>query len=473
MRVALETLGCKVNQYESSAFLEGFAEAGWQVVSFSEIADFYVVHSCTVTNKAAYQTRQLLRRAWRMNPRARVAVVGCDAQIQWKRYTQERLATHIVGSEEKFRLRHWLEKPATPESPCVAVSDSRAYGPMQPLPVTAMIGDRSRAFLKIQDGCDAFCAYCIVPFSRGRSRSLEPEAVLRQLERLTRCGYQEVVFTGIHLGQWGKDLPPGTLFTSHLPVEGAPPLPAIETVLPEPSPNVRSLGQASLTPRSLPELLREIDGRVHPPRVRLSSLESREVTDDLLKTLGALSWVCPHFHIPLQSGDPQILAAMGRPYDPEQYADTLYALHRLFPHAALGADVIVGFPGETEAQFARTVELIQSLPITYLHVFPYSPRPGTRAAAMGERIVGDVLKTRAHILRDLGRRKKRLFLERFVSAVLEVLVEARPVPHLWHGTSENYLSVRFTAKRPPEIGSLVRVRVDRATDQGLLGTAVV
>lgn len=434
MRVALETLGCKVNQYESSAFLEGFSKEGWQVVPFSQKADLYVVHSCTVTNKAAYQTRQLLRRALRTNPDARIAVVGCDAQIHGDRLARERLATHILGTREKFHLLRWLQEPGTLETPCCVLSDARKIeGPLDPLPLTSMLEDRSRAFLKIQDGCDAFCTYCIVPLSRGRSRSLEADEVIRQLERFSHSGFREVVLTGIHLGQWGVDLRPQT---------------------------------------NLARLLMRIDGSMRPPRMRLSSLESKEVTEDLLKILSALPWICPHFHIPMQSGDGEILAAMGRPYGPDQYAETVLSLRRLFPRAALGADVIVGFPGETERHFARTVQLVETLPLTYLHVFPYSPRPGTPAAAVEGRAVGSTLKQRTRILRNLGRRKKRAFQERFLGSVLEVLVETPVGPKLWSGTSENYLTVIFEEKRPIAVGSLVRVRVNRVSEGGLFGTPV-
>lgn len=432
MRVALETLGCKVNQYESAAFLQGFAQDGLQVVPFSQRADLYVVHSCTVTSKAAYQTRQLLRRAIRINPQARIAVVGCDAQIHWELLARERLATHILGTREKFQIHRWLQKEGTRDAPCCAVGDARSEsGSLEPLPLTGLPGDRSRAFLKIQDGCDAFCTYCIVPFSRGRSRSLEADAAIRQLESFFLWGCNEVVLTGIHLGRWGWDLHPQT---------------------------------------NLAQLLLSMDRARRPARIRLSSLESQEVDEDFLKALAALPWICPHFHIPMQSGDAQILAAMGRPYGPDAYADTIFCLHRLFPRAALGADVIVGFPGETDRHFARTLRLVEALPLTYLHVFPYSPRPGTQAAAMEGRIVGNALKERTRILRDLGRRKKRLFQERFVGSVLEVLVETPLGPGLWSGTSENYLTVSFQEARPTAAGDLVPVRITRVTDGGLWGT---
>ncbi len=270
-----------------------------------------------------------------------------------------------------------------------------------------------------------------MPFSRGCSRSLDAEAAIRQLESFALSGSNEVVLTGIHLGQWGLDLHPRT---------------------------------------NLARLLMRINEARRPARIRLSSLESKEVDEDFLKVLAALPWICPHFHIPMQSGDAEILAAMGRPYGPDEYAETILALHRLFPRAALGADVIVGFPGETDRHFARTVRLVEALPLTYLHVFPYSPRPGTRASAMEGRIVGKALKERTRILRDLGRRKKRLFQERFVGSVLEVLVETSLGPGLWSGTSENYLTVIFQESRSTAAGNLVPVRIDRVTDSGLWGT---
>ncbi|MBZ4660506.1 MAG: mtaB [Desulfacinum sp.] len=430
MRIALETLGCKVNQYESSAFLQGFLERGHRVVGFQEEADLYVVHSCAVTSKAAYQTRQLLRRARRLNPNARIAVVGCDAQVDWQRLARDGLATHIIGSEEKFRLWDWLEKPGDFDHPVVAVSDSRAYGDLCPLPVSRMLGDRSRAFLKVQDGCNAFCTYCVVPYSRGRSRSHPAAFVAEQMARFQRAGYREVVLTGIHLGQWGRDLEPEAAFH---------------------------------------ELLQQLDRAQRPQRVRLSSLESGEVTPELLKALETLDWICPHFHIPLQSGDGDILEAMGRPYTPRRYAETILTLRRRFPQAALGADVIVGFPGETERRFRNTYELIESLPLTYLHVFPFSPRPGTPAAEMSGHVVGSELKERAKALRDLARQKKRAFEETFVGRRLEVLLETRTSEGLWAGTSENYLHVVLPADFRAAVGEIVPVRIERRTRQGLLG----
>jgi threonylcarbamoyladenosine tRNA methylthiotransferase MtaB len=427
---ALETLGCKVNQYESSYLIEVLRDAGYEQVSFRDRADVYVVHSCAVTSKAGFQTRQLLRRAARANPQARIAAIGCDAQIETERLADERLATHILGTEEKYNLLHWLETPGSLSAPFCAAGDSRLLNECRLLPVNGMLSGRARAVLKVQDGCDAFCSYCIVPYTRGRSRSLPAAEVRAQMDRLLASGYREIVLTGIHLGQWGRDLNP---------------------------------------PMSLAQLLQLLGQRSLPARMRLSSLESVEWSAELLETIRMLPGVCPHFHIPLQSGDGEILERMHRPYTPGQYAEVIHALSRLFPQAALGADIMVGFPGETERHFQNTYELVRDLPLTYFHVFPFSPRPGTPAAEWPGCVAGAEMKRRALLLRELSAGKKRLFQERFLGEWLDVLVEGEERRNLWKGTSDNYLQVHFTANRPLLSGAVVRVRPCRMEPTALLG----
>ncbi len=373
--VALETLGCKVNQYESSYFREILKEAGHRLVSFRDHADIYVVHGCAVTSRAAFQTRQLLRRARRINPEATIVAAGCQAQLEPERIAEERLATHILDNLSKFDLASWLQFPGSLSHPLrPAATAAHQFGPFRPLAVNGMHSGRARAFLKVQDGCDAFCSYCVVPNLRGRSRSLPADEVRLQLDRFLNHGYQEVVLTGIHLGQWGRDLAPGQNFEALL----------------------TSLNQGPL-----------------PYRIRLSSLEPGECNAPLLERLARWEWVCPHFHVPLQSGDEQILGQMRRPYTPRQYAEVVRALHHLFPHAALGADVMAGFPGETEKQFANTYQLIDQLPLTYLHAFPFSPRPGTHAASIPHRVSSQELKRRVHLLNDLSRKKSWPFRRAF------------------------------------------------------------
>jgi len=427
LTIALETLGCKVNQYESSYFLEVLREAGHQLVSFRDIADVYIVHSCTVTSKAAYQTRQLLRRARRNNPHSLVMAVGCAAQLESDRIANEQLATHIIGTTEKSDLLHWLGVIGSFSAPCKAVGDPRRATAMKPMPTSRMHSGRARAFLQVQDGCDAFCSYCIVPYSRGKSRSLPAELVRSQLDRYLESGYREIVFTGIHLGQWGRDLSPQ---------------------------------------QDLAALLRFLDTGVLPARVRLSSLEPAEWNGGLLDYLSSRSRLCPHFHIPLQSGSTEILKRMNRPYTAAQYSELIVTVRDRFPRASLGADVMVGFPGETERHFRETAELITRLPLNYLHVFPFSPRPGTPAARQANRVTGDALRQRTKFLRDLDAQKRLAFRRDFLNKCVEVLVETEVKSGLWRGTSGNYIQVTFPADGPVLPGSLAMVRLSEVHRDG-------
>lgn len=430
---ALETLGCKVNQYESSYLLEAIKQAGYQLVPFQERADIYIVHSCAVTSKAGYQTRQLLRRAKRANPRAKIIVAGCDAQLEAERLAAEQLATHILGNVEKLDLLNWLQVPGSFSAPCRAVSDARCYPDLRPICVSRMHSGRARAFLKVQDGCDAFCSYCVVPYTRGRSRSLMARDVRTQLDRYLASGYHEVVLSGIHLGQWGKDLSPAQDLTTLL----------------------QFLAQGPL-----------------PPRIRISSLEPKEWSPQLLELLTSLPQICSHFHIPLQSGNEEILKRMRRPYTPAQYAELVRDLHSRYPKAALGADVLVGFPGETESHFESTVQLIRQLPLSYLHIFPYSPRPGTAAARYPGRVTGTDLKQRTRKLRNLDQSMREAFWDRSVGHHVQVLVETQVAADWWRGTSENYLQVRFRSAQPLQRGSLQTVCLTDRTTTGLLGVSV-
>ncbi len=428
--VALETLGCKVNQYESSCLLEGLKERGCLQVPFRQPADIYIVHSCAVTARAAFQTRQLLRRARRLNPGALVVAAGCDAQLEPDRLAGEQLATHILGSDEKFDLLRWIETPGSFSNPCRAVFDSRSLDRFNAQPVSRMHTGRTRAFLKIQDGCNAFCSYCIVPYTRGRSRSLPMTDVISQMNRFVDAGYREVVLTGIHLGQWGRDLHPS---------------------------------------EDLSRLLKTIEEGSPPHRLRLSSLEPLEWHGELLETVSSLQSVCPHFHVPLQSGDDEVLRRMNRPYTSLQYAELIHELRRRFPDAALGADVLAGYPGETEKQFSNTFRLLDGLPLTYLHIFPFSPRPGTPAAELPGRIGPQEMKRRTGILRELSAKKRRLFRNRFLNRPLEVLVESEAAPGFWHGTTANYLQVLVPASPIVASGVLVNLRATRLTENALIG----
>jgi threonylcarbamoyladenosine tRNA methylthiotransferase MtaB len=433
-KMVIHTLGCKVNQLESSYLVEVLAEAGFRLASRGEIPDLSVVHSCAVTSRASFETRQLLRRARRANPAGPVAVVGCDVHLEANRMTREELATHILGNGEKLDLPRWLREPGTYQKPCVAATPPRTLRGFREICVHRMAIGRSRAVLKIQDGCDAFCAYCIVPHTRGCSRSLPESAVREQLDRYMERGFEEVVFSGIHLGQWGRDLGPGA---------------------------------------SLASLLRRLKSGGVPGRVRLSSLEPLEWTGELVRELQSTPEICPHFHIPLQSGDDDILKSMGRPYGARLYKDLIQHLHHAFPDAALGADVLVGFPGETHTRFQNTLHLLQELPVAYLHVFPFSPRPGTPAFNLKNRVEGSSLKARCASLRELSVRKRLAFASSFIGHTLQVVVEKKEAGgRLWQGTTPNYLKIAFHSPRVLAEGTRIQVRLVDVTTQGLQGEIV-
>jgi len=432
--VAVETLGCKVNQYETSYFLELLQRAGYRIVPFGERADIYIVHSCAVTARAGSQTRQLLRRAIRNNPEALVVAAGCYAQLDGDRIASEGLATHILGNPGKFDLIHWLNQPGSFERPCLAFVPAQTCGSkFEVLPVSSMHKGRTRAILKIQDGCDSFCSYCVVPLVRGRSRSLPIGLVLSQIEELVGAGYLEIVLTGIHLGRWGKEFQPEL---------------------------------------SLSGLLEKIASGIHPKRLRLSSIEPEEFDSGLLGRILSESWICRHFHIPLQSGDAEILDRMRRPYSPKRYADLITQIHATFPDAAIGADVLTGFPGETEKQFKNTLDFIEGLSVSYLHVFPFSPRPGAPAADLPSRLPGGELKRRASLLQALGRLKKRQYRERFIGKTMEVLAETSARPGLMQGLSGNYIRVLFPPSGDSRPGELVRVRIEGFNGENLRGEPV-
>lgn len=430
-RVAVTTLGCKVNQFESAAFLSGFAAAGLTVVPFSQLADIYVVNTCAVTAKAGAQSRQLIRRALKANPKARFIVTGCYAQVASEEILElvdQPLC--LVGNAYKHRL----VEVALGESRCdleMYLGDLAASREVCPLTVTAFAG-RTRSYLKVQDGCNQFCTYCIVPYSRGRSRSVVPERVLDQARLFVEQGFREMVLTGIHLGHYGLDL--------------TPPL------------NLLALVDLLLAQR-------------HPVRYRLSSLEPTEITPELLARIAEAPALMPHLHIPLQSGDDRILGAMHRRYTSTQFAEIIGACAAAAPGLAIGVDVLVGFPGEDEAAFQNTYELLAGLPVSYLHVFPYSRRPGTIAATLPGQIPGPVKDERVALLRALDQHKRRDFYASHLGERCRVLAEAGKGGKTLRGFTEHYVPVTFAA--PAALANtVVTVRLDRLTDDGVAGTLV-
>ena len=405
--IAITTLGCKVNQCDSAAIANQLQEKGYCLVPFTEEADCYVINTCVVTASTEAQSRQLIRRALRLSEKAPVIVTGCYAQQNAGVLRAISDRVQVAGNVEKNDLPCLIDSLLKGNEVAFSVGDIACQN-MFTTPGAETFTGRSRAFLKIQDGCNSHCAYCIVPSVRGPSRSLPPAEVMERMRELAANGYLEIVLTGIHLGAWGMDLNPA---------------------------------------RCLSDMLRisEEDAALRNVRVRLSSLEPTEWTDEIIDCMLRSQKVCPHAHIPLQSGDADILHAMGRTYSPEFFKDLVARLAREIPNINIGIDVIAGLPGETDACFDNTFRLLESLPFGYLHVFPYSRRPGTRAALMPAQVPAAVIRERMRILRQLSDRKKQAFFERFIGADMEVLVEGRRdrSTGLLRGISGNYIPVLF------------------------------
>jgi len=420
----IATLGCKVNQYESDAIARLLKESGWVPVQADETADVCIINTCTVTGKAAMQSRQITRQAIRSNPRARIIVAGCYAQTEPDAIKKIDGVHGIVGQADKHRIPQMIISAAEPACPCpeIVCSDVRQERKFISAPTT-VFDRRTRPLLKLQDGCDAFCTYCIVPFARGCSRSMLPENALENIASLGNSGYREVVLTGIHLGCYGLDLCPET---------------------------------------SLLALMKRIETSGTIDRARLSSIEPCELTEDFIHFVAGSNTFCHHFHIPLQSGDDQILKRMQRPYDAELFRRLITQIRRLIPDAAIGTDILIGFPGETDAAFENTYSLIEELPVTYLHVFPFSPRRGTPANRYTNRVPVEVVKERCKKMRTLGNAKKRNFYGKFIGRRVEVLVEEKKTDadDLLKGMTSNYIPVFFQGE-DRLIGTLINARIDR------------
>lgn len=425
-RVSFATLGCKTNQFESVAMQQQLAGAGFQVVPFAAGADLVIVNTCTVTNATDAQSRNLIRRARRLNPECRIIVTGCYAQIAPETLAAQPGVCVVIGNQEKQRLLDYLQLP--PDDQTIEVSDIRSGQTGFLSPLTSFAG-RSRAFVQIQNGCDAFCSYCIVPYARGPSRSSRPAEVLAQVLSLLDAGYAEIVLTGIHIGGYGRDLDP---------------------------------------PSSLEDLVELLLARTGVGRLRLGSIEPTELSDRLIGLMVRSPVICDHLHIPLQSGDNAVLGRMGRHYDRDMFRHRILAIRSSLPLAGIGLDVITGFPGETDQEFDNTCQLLEELPLTYLHVFPYSRRPGTPAAKLPNQVPGDTSRRRAEILRHLSARKHRYFAQQFIGSGLEVVVENPDRHGLLKGVTRNYLDVRFVApKALPR--QCVQIMIDGYVEDHLTG----
>jgi threonylcarbamoyladenosine tRNA methylthiotransferase MtaB len=424
-KVAVATLGCKVNQFESASFISGFREQGCAIVPVSQAADIFVINTCTVTGRAGQQSRQLIRKIIRSNPDALLVVTGCYAQMAAEELLDivQDNPLAIVGNGNKHLL---VETALAEKQPDMVMLTGKISAKKEicPLPVRRFSG-RTRAYLRIQDGCNNFCTYCIVPYTRGRSRSLPLDQVLEQVRVFADEGYLELVITGINVGKYGLDLEEG---------------------------------------EDIYSLLETICSNFPSIRIRLSSVEPTEVDDRLLELMTGYKNFMPHLHIPLQSGNDGVLVSMNRRYTTETFVRVIQKIRTALPHGAIGCDILGGFPGEDEQAAENTFRLIEGLPISYLHVFPYSKRPRTLAAEFKNQVAGPVKAERVARLRELGQQKRQEFYKCHVDTEQNILVERKnKKTRLLQGFSENYIPVQF---RGPAgcIRTVVRVRINRIED---------
>ncbi len=417
-RIAFHTLGCKLNAAETDTLMRQGRRRGYAVTHSPEGADIYVINSCSVTEEADRKTRKLIRRFLRTNPHGKVAVIGCYAQLQPRRIAQIPGVEWVVGTREKFRLYELLEQGGGVfQSP---IREARTVEPAYSLGE-----ERTRAYLKIQEGCDYVCAFCTIPRARGRSRSADPEAIVAAARRIAESGIREIVITGVNIGTYRG---PG--------------------------------GESFL------DLLRRLDAVPGIERYRISSIEPNLLTDDILQFTADSPRFMPHFHIPLQSGSDEILRAMRRKYDAALYVDRVEAVLRYHPEAAVGVDVIVGFPGEADRLFERTYRFLEALPVAYLHVFPYSRRPHTAAAKMPGQVPADEKRRRVHALRLLSEQKRQEFARRWLGTARPVLVEHTPHAGGYEGYTDNYVRVRLPHGAHLSVGQVINVYLEKVDDSG-------
>lgn len=426
--VALHTLGCKLNFSETSTIGKEFLSKGFEIVDFNEKADVYVFNTCTVTENAERECRQLVRRALRGNPQAYVIVTGCYAQLRPEQIASIEGVDAVLGSSEKFKIFSLLDDFEKKDLSCIYVSPTEKLNNQFGLASSSDADSRTRAYFKIQDGCDYKCSFCTIPLARGLSRSMEPELVVKEFQKLIYQGYKEVILTGVNIGDYGKSY---------------------------------DLNLYKLLLRLI-----KIEGNF---RIRISSIEPNLLNDDIIKLTAESEKLCNHFHIPLQSGSPAILKAMQRRYTVEDYQDVIYKVKNIIPDAGIGVDVIVGFPGETDENFLETYNIIKELPVSYLHVFTYSERPDTKAILLPGKIEQAERKRRNNMLRILSEKKRNVFYNEMIGKDLIVLFESENIDGRVKGFSSNYVRVEH-AYMPDIVNELSEVRITKVNEVLCEGT---
>ena len=431
MKVAFSTLGCRVNVYESEAMAEKFIREGYEVVDASEAADVYVINTCTVTNMGDKKSRQIISRARRLNENATVAVVGCYSQIAPKEVSEIPGVDVVLGTRNKGDVVYYVNKAKDEGKMQVAVGEVLKNKTFEELNIEEY-QDKTRAFLKIQDGCNRFCTYCLIPYTRGRTCSKDPDKVLEEIKRLEEHGFKEIILSGIHTASYGVDL------------------------------------EGDVTLISLLQEIEKLDGI---ERVRIGSIEPSFFTDEVIEKMRHMKKLCPQFHLSLQSGCDETLKRMNRRYTAKEYEEAVYKIRENLKDASITTDVIVGFPGETDEEFNETYKFLERIKLTKTHIFKFSPRKGTKAENMPNQVDGTIKEKRSKALIELNNKNEGEFSESLVRREMDVLVEKElnEKPGYFEGYTRNYVRVVFESEKSDIIGKIVKCKIEEANGDYVSG----
>lgn len=399
--VSFITLGCKVNQFETEAMTEILEKEGFKVLPPNEVSDIYIINTCAVTKESERKSRQFINRAKRINPDSLVVAVGCSVQLNSEKISKETQADIIIGTKHKSNIGSIIKDRLNNTQHFYHVEDFQGRENFEELKIST-VHDKTRANIKIQDGCSQFCSYCIIPYVRGPIRSRNQEDILEEVGRIAKNGYKEIVLNGIHISSYGKDFQ---------------------------------------KQNALIELIEEIDKIEGIERIRLGSLEPNLITEDFMKRYGSLNKTCDHFHLSLQSGSDSVLKRMNRKYTTGQYRNNVELIRKYMPDAGITTDIIVGFPGETDEEFKETKNFVKDIGFSRIHVFKYSIREGTKAAEMTNQVEDSVKSERSKELIELGEKTSREFMEKYVGKKVSVLIETEKDDNIYEGYTRNYLKV--------------------------------
>lgn len=434
MKVAFATLGCRVNQYESEAMMEKFLKESYEIVDFNKFADVYVINTCTVTNMGDKKSRQMISRARRNNEEAVIAVVGCYSQIAPEEVGGIEGVDVVLGTRNKGEIVYWVNRAREEREKVIEVDDVLRNNVFEDLKIEEY-QDKTRAFLKIQDGCNRFCSYCLIPFARGAVCSKSPEKVMEEVKELARNGFKEIILSGIHIASYGSDL------------------------------------NENITLVDILEKIDKIDGI---ERVRIGSIDPTFFTEGVIDKIVSLKKLCPHFHLSLQSGCDETLKRMNRRYNTVEYRNIVNELRRRIQDVSITTDIIVGFPGETEEEFAKTYIFLEEMKLSKMHIFKYSPRKGTKAAGMKDDVNGIIKEERSSKLMELNCINEKDFMDKFIGREMEVLYEQKSSleDESYEGYTPNYIKVVTKNLQAIEDGSIRATKLYRLANEYIYGELV-